>query len=252
MVLRIKFFAIGLTVIICIGITIAGCSSLGQIQKKKIKPVKPVELPKGNGWWYAKFRLKWPPDTEPSWHMDLYLAHQIIMPLLEGKKDEIQLWRFHRRAGRDLAGHQFSFIFYSSPQTAQQIYNQLKADPHLIKMKFAGVIERDFYDNPAKVARPNIEDTSDKSWPTSIQKTWPYYIMGASQMWLNLISEVVDDNLDRAPPSSLQEIEEFYRKVNESVTDLWRQKGRHAFMHHLNAIFGYEPLVYWEKRYLQF
>ena len=247
-----KTFRIGLTVFLFLGISIAGCSSIGHIPKKEIIAIKPTDLPEGHGWWYARFRMTWPPDTKPAWHMDLYLAHQVIMPLLKEKKDEIQLWRFHRRAGRDLAGRQFSFIFYSTPQTAQYIFSRLQSDLGLINMKSAGVIERDIYDNPSKITRPNIEDTSDRNWPTSIKKTWPYYINGTSQMWLNLISEVVDDNLDGTPPSSPQEIEVFYKQINEKVTELWREKGRHAFMHHLNAIFGYESVVYWEKRYLTF
>ncbi|NNL75633.1 MAG: hypothetical protein HKO68_04775 [Desulfobacterales bacterium] len=247
-----RYFKIGLTVILFILIAITGCTSFGDIQKKEIKSIKPVDLPSGNGWWYARFRMHWPLDTKPSWYIDLYLAHQVIMPLLEEKKDDILLWRFHRRAGRDRTGHQFSFIFYSTPRTAQHIYSQLQSDPLLIKMKFAGVIARDIYDNPAKITRHNIENTSDKNWPASIQKTWPYYIMGVSQMWLNLIAEVADDTQAGTTPSSLLEIEKFYQQINDALTALWQEKGCHAFIHHLNAIFGYEPLIYWEKRYLTF
>ena len=76
--------------------------------------------------------------------------------------------------------------------------------------------------------------------------------MGVSQMWLNLIADVAADKMAGDPPSSLQEIEEFYQRVNERVTELWEMEGRHAFMHHLNAIFGYEPLIYWEKRSMTF
>jgi hypothetical protein len=119
-------------------------------------------------------------------------------------------------------------------------------------MKSGGVIDDIVFDDPAKLTRPNIEDTSDKNWPVSIQKAWPYYIMGVSQMWLNLIAQVADDDLKSDPPSSIEEMETFYKQVNETVTDLWQKQGRHAFMHHLNALFGYEPLIYIEKRYLTF
>ena len=76
--------------------------------------------------------------------------------------------------------------------------------------------------------------------------------MGVSQMWLNLIAQVAGDNLRSDPPLSIEEIEAFYKQVNQTVTDLWQKQGRHAFMHHLNALFGYEPMIYWEKRYLNF
>ena len=241
-----------LSVILISLAVIIGCSPLGQVQTRKIQPLQPDVLPSGNGWWYARFRLNWPPNTDPTWHMDLYLAHQVILPLLQAHQNDIHLWRFHRRAARDGAGRQFSFIFYASPRTARKIFQTLQSDPMAVNMKSGGVIDNIVYDNPAKLTRPNIEDTSDKNWPVSIQKTWPYYIMGVSQMWLNLIAEVADDNLKSDPPSSIEEIETFYKQVNQTVTDLWQKQGRHAFMHHLNALFGYEPMIYWEKRYLNF
>jgi hypothetical protein len=185
--------------------------------------------------------------------MDLYLAHQVILPKLEQYQKAIDLWRFHRRAARDGGGRQFSFIFYSSPKTAQHIFNALKTDPSVAFLKTEGVLDQDVYDDPTRITRPNIEDTGDKNWPASIQKSWPYYIMGASQMWLNLIAEIAAENLtDDPPPASIAEIESFYQQVNETITELWQKEGRHAFMHHLNALFEYEPLIYLEKRYMTF
>lgn len=243
---------IRLSIIFLCLILIVGCSSLGQIQTREIRPYTTESLATGNGWWYARYRMTWPPDTEPIWYMDLYLAHQIIMPLLLEHQNEILLWRFHRRAARDGAGRQFSFIFYASPQTAQSIFQSLQSNPLVDSMKFAGVIDEVIYDDPAGITRPNIEDSSDGNWPVSIQKTWPYFIMGASQMWLNLIVQVADDQLKNNTPTSVQEIETFYRHVDETVTDLWQNKGRHAFMHHLNALFEFKPLIYWEKRHMTF
>jgi len=241
-----------LSVIFFVLVVITGCSSLGQVQTREIKPLQPDVLPSGNGWWHARFRLNWPPNTDPIWYMDLYLAHQVMLPLLQAHQKDIHLWRFHRRAARDGAGRQFSFIFYTSPRTARKIFQTLQSDPMTINMKSGGVIDDIVFDDPTKLTRPNIEDTSDKNWPVSIQKAWPYYIMGVSQMWLNLIAEVAEDDLKSEPPSSIKEIETFYKQVNETVTDLWQKQGRHAFMHHLNALFGYEPLIYFEKRYLTF
>jgi hypothetical protein len=231
---------------------IAGCSSLGQVQTPEIRPLKSLALPTGNGWWFARYRLHWPPDTQPVWNMDLYLAHQVILPQLEQNRPDIHLWRFHRRAARDPGGRQFSFIFYSSPQTAQRIFNALKSDASVKNLKLAGVLDEDVYDDPTKITKPNIEDTGDKNWPTSIQKGWPFYMMGASQMWLNMIAEIAAENLTGDPPSSIAEIETFYQQVSDTIKAVWQNEGRHAFMHHLNALFEYEPLIYWEKRYMTF
>ena len=42
------------------------------------------------GWWNQRFRMKWPENKEPSWHIDLVLAHKIIAPVLyEHKKDHL-------------------------------------------------------------------------------------------------------------------------------------------------------------------
>ncbi len=233
-------------------VVMTGCSPFSQVQTREIRPLSPEALPTGNGWWYARFRVNWPPNTDPVWYMDLYLAHQVILPLLQAYQNDIQLWRFHRRAARDGAGRQFSFIFYTSPRTARNIFQTLQLDPMVGDMKLAGVIDDVVCDDPARLTRPNIEDTSDKNWPVSIQKAWPYYIMGVSRMWLDLIAQIADDNMKSDSPASVKEIEAFYKQVNETMTDLWQKQGRHAFMHHLNALFEYKPLIYWEKRYLTF
>ena len=233
-------------------VIMTGCSSLGQVQMRETKPLQPEVFASGNGWWFARFRMNWPPNSDPIWYMDLYLAHQVIMPLLQAHQKDLHLWRFHRRSARDGAGRQFSFIFYASPRTARNIFQTLQSDPMVGNMKFAGIIDDIVYDDPDKLTRPNIEDTSDKNWPVSIQKTWPYYIMGVSQMWLNLIAQVADDSMKSGSPSSIKEIETFYKQVNETMTDLWEKQGHHAFMHHLNALFGYKPLIYWEKRFMTF
>ena len=75
-----------LTVIFFLLVSITGCTSIGRVQKQEIKPIAPAALPLGNGWWHVRFRMNWPPDTEAVWYMDLYLAHQVIMPLLKQKR----------------------------------------------------------------------------------------------------------------------------------------------------------------------
>ena len=250
--MQIKAVRNWLTIGLLLLFVLTGCASFSPVQKHEVKSIKPAELPTGNGWWRVRFRMNWPPDTDPDWDMDLYLAHQVILPLLEKNKNDILLWRFHRRAKRDGAGRQFTFWFYSTPATAQQIFDNLRSDPIVVNCLSAKVIDEIRYDDPTSITRPHIKDASDKNWPDSIQKTWPYYITGVSRMWLNLVAEVADQDLKDQRPASLEEIKQFYRQVNENVTDLWQEKGRHAFLHHLNAVFGYEPLIYWEKRYLDF
>ncbi len=233
-------------------LTIVGCATT--VKRKAMETIEPppAEIASSAGWWSARFRIYWPQEEEALWHNDLLIAHKVVSPVLEHNKDNIPLWRFHRRAARDEAGHQFSLIFYASADTAYQVFNRLRSNELLSQMKSAGMVIEDQYDNTDKITKPRIEDTSDKTWPSLIQKSWPYYIKGVSQMWLNLISETVADMPTADTPLSPDEYEALYKEVNATIILLWENNGRHAFLHHLNALFGYRPLVFYEKRMLSF
>ena len=90
---------------------LAGCGAHAPVKT----PAAGSQITKIDGqainWWYVRFRLVWPDEEEPDWSLDALIAHQIVAPVLEQYDDQIQLWRFHRRAARDSSGHQFSFIF---------------------------------------------------------------------------------------------------------------------------------------------
>jgi hypothetical protein len=232
--------------------TLAGCASITPARTEKAKPVVQAPIPDANNWWGAGFRIGWPEDAEPQWHMDLFIAHEIIKPVMEKYEADIILWRFHRRAARDSAGHRFSYIFYASPQTADRIYTEIGSSELLDGLKTAGLVELVSFDDITKPAKPDIEDSSDKNWSLPIQRTWPYFIMGASQMWLQLTGDVAADISKDNQPATVSELEAIYKKTNAVVTQMWQKEGRHAFLHHLNAIFEYKPVVVWEKRLLKF
>ena len=231
---------------------IAGCATTGPAKSPVTIAPPPQEIALSNGWWFAKFRLHWPAEEKANWHLDLLIAHEIVAPALAQYQDEIRLWRFHRRAFRDSAGHQFSFIFYASAETAYQVFKLLRSNPLLREMISAEMIIKYRYDNTNKITKPRIEDTSDESWPPSIQKTWPYFIMGASRMWLNLISETIAGMPDSDSPMSLQENENRYKEANTAISELWQREGQHAFLHHLSALFGYREIIFYDRRILRF
>ncbi len=204
------------------------------------------------GWWYARFQMNWPEKTRPNLYLDTMLAHKIVLPVLNKNRKNIYLWRIHRRAARDKAGHQFSFIFYASPAAARKIYRSITADPFLNQLKQAGIVVRYIFDNTGTAVRPGIEATSDPSWSVPIQKSWPYFIMGTSQTWLDLIVLFAENKASENTPQSLQELQLFYQQIHKSITASWQKEGRLAFLHHLNAIFGYEPVIVYEKRLMKF
>ncbi len=250
--IRIYDYRMLLATFIVLVMAIAGCATT--VKRKAVETIEPppAEIASSAGWWSARFRMYWPPEEEPFWHTDLLIAHKIVAPVFLQYKDRIYLWRFHRRATRDGAGHQFSFIFYASAQTAYQVFDTLRSNALLTEMAYTGRVIEEVYDNPDRITKPRIKDTSDPNWPSLIQKSWPYYIKGVSQMWLNLISETVADMPTPDAPLSLDEYEELYKEVNATITSLWENNGRHAFLHHLNALFGYKPVVFYEKRMLKF
>lgn len=193
-------------------------------------------------WWSVRFKMVWSGDVDAiCFANELIIAHQIVNPVLEGHYDDIKLWRFHRRAANDSAGHQFSFIFYATPGNAREIFQQIKQNPLSQRLINEAIVKQIRMDNPDKPKRPNIEDTSDKSWSVAVQKSWPYYIMGVSILWLDLLNqEAIREQLDTS--NTIQSQLQQYKRISEQITQHWKSHGKHAFFHHINGIFAYEPL----------
>ncbi len=219
-------------------LVLSACS----VSKPAGSPVPDV-IPKtdaaAKGWWRASYEIDWPEEQDPAWHRDVLLAHRIIAPVLKEHRPAIELWRFHRRAARDGAGHRFSFVFYSTADTAGRIFRVLKANPVAQQLLADHRLVRIDYDDPRHNSKPNVQDTSDPVWPLMVQKTWPSFIMGASEMWLGLISEIAEQLPGKDEPDD----EQRYRDVQAQLSSLWREQGQHPFLHHLNALFGYEDML---------
>jgi hypothetical protein len=189
------------------------------------------------GWWYVRFRLAWPEGTEPAWYRDLILADRVVRPALADNRDAISLWRVHRRAARDGAGHRFSFIFRSTPATAARVYAEIRSNPTLRELQRRQVVISVGYDDLSRIERPGIANTSDPAWSAQMQEAWPAFIMGVSQLWLNLIAEI---GRGGTWPAGL---DARYRAIDASLNTLWQNEGGHALLHHLNALFGYQPVM---------
>ena len=192
---------------------------------------------KGEGWWYARFHIDWPEDEETRWYMGALIGGEVIAPIFDEYYQDVHIWRVHRRAVRDGHGHIFSFIFYSTPQGAQRIYDAIENHAVVKSLLESGRLTRVAVDDVTTITRPNIEDTSDDHWPVSVQKTWQAMIMGTSRMWLDLVSEFASNE------SSVGGIEAKYKKVQNEVTRIWREKGQHAMLHHISAVYAYQPLL---------
>lgn len=203
-----------------------------------------------DAWWSIIFTLHWDPEQEPDWYLDALLADQVCAPALLDYGPQIGLWRFHRRAADDQAGHRFSLMVYTDPVTAEAIYAQVRAESLLQWLESDGRIDAVSMARLDRPELPPIARTSDAAWPPEIQASWPWFIMGVSQTWLSLIRQVMVEQPLQG--SSTDGLLDYYRSVNDQVTVLWRVYGQHVYLHHLNALFGYQPLVIRETNLKRF
>ena len=195
------------------------------------------------GWWAVRFRMNWHDNTSPLFHIDTLIAHRILLPVLDKYRKGLSLWRFHPRATRDKEGHKFSFIFYTTKEKARNIFRSIQADRFLKRMKREKIIKEDLYDDTTKPKKHHIEDTSDRHWSEPIRRSWPYFIMGVCQMWIELIEEIAKKELDSKRRINFSKIPDVYKKINNTINQTWRDEGGHSLLHHLNAIFGYESVL---------
>lgn len=228
--------------LIFMGILVSGCSANRRpIENMPVRSISPGFSISGDAyWWRCKFKNVWPEGTEPDLVIDLLLAHAVVAPVLAEHSNEIPYWRFHRRAHRDLAGHQFSFLFYSKAEIAYAVFKEIHQSDVLKRVMTANLVEKVIVDDPSHPQFPSIEDTSDPRWSLNLQKNWPSFIMGVSALWLGLI----DDSVQYSPHDfqDAGKLLEKYREAGAAITNTWKTEGQHALLHHLNAVFGYEPM----------
>jgi hypothetical protein len=192
-------------------------------------------------WWQFRFKLQWPNDKPPEFSHHLLIADQIIAPALIEHSENIGLWRFHRRAGRDQAGHQLSLIFYAEEETASAIAQSMDGKPLTQWLEGHDLIEATSFSRRTDSELALLEDTSDREWPLEIQRSWPYFIMGVSQTWLVMLQELsAKDSL--SGEVDYEALLAHYQNVDRKLTAQWRDFGQHAYLHHLSAVFGYQPL----------
>jgi hypothetical protein len=205
----------------------------------------------GHGWWEVYFQLVWDQTQQPSWHLDALLADQIIAPVIAHSGERIFLWRFHRRAAQDANGHRFTFLFYADAETAEFVNQEVENSPLASALLESGMVKEMQLAALDEAAAQEIGAKSDPAWPEAIQRGWPWFIMGVSQSWLRLIGEV---KAQRPVPdrASAAEISQYYLGVHEEISALWREHGQHAYLHHLNAVFGYQLLIIRETNLKRF
>lgn len=199
-----------------------------------------LDLGTEQGWWSVAITIRWPADTAPKFHVDPLLAAEVFRPLILRHESALPLWRFHRRAARDDAGHRFRFLFYASRATAAAVYEELAADAMLKRLRADGVLTAIQVDDVHTTWRPEPGAMGDPRWSPEINRAWPYFALGVSKTWLALIESVAGSVPTDLP---VAEIMSRYETAERRIRSQWQAEGGHAFLHHLNALFGYEPVA---------
>jgi hypothetical protein len=202
-------------------------------------------------WWNINFRLRWEAQAQPAWHLDALLADQICAPALLAHRAQIALWRFHHRAVTDAAGHQSRLSVFTDLATANALHAQIHDNSLLRSLESNGQVVSISMNTLNQAAHARIAQTSDATWPAEIQANWPYFIMGVSQTWLSLIN-LVRAQIAKPRHADLTSMLNDYQEVNTRVNTLWREQGQHAYLHHLNDVFGYQPLIIRETNLKRF
>jgi hypothetical protein len=231
-----------LLVLLALGMAaISGCASTSKITESPLE----LESAPGLSWWRVKFRMEWPEGEDPDFSYHTLLADQAVRPVIEQYGSAMPLWRFHRRARRDGAGHQFSFIYYADDKTHESVKQSVTSDPMVQTLSDRGILLSIHHTRGRAQDNAMVSATSDPSWPGEIQRSWPYFIMGVSQGWLDLIREFREKQ-GPVPGGNIESTVDYYSRLNRQISDQWRKYGRHAYFHHLNGIFGYLPVYMYE------
>jgi len=229
-------------------LAISGCQQLNKSNQAE-RPL--AENNSGHpSWWRASFQLSWDKETPPQWLYGPFIAEQVILPVLQHHTEDIQLWRFHRRADLDATGHSFSFLYYTDQGSAAYISELIKKNGPLgVLIKKGAVLKVDIKPYTVKGSE-KVSATSDPHWTPIMQQTWPHFLMGVSRMWLEQVI-LFSKQIDLAPSleneggawDEEKDFSEHYKKVQFELSQLWREEGNHAYLHHLNAIYAYQPLL---------
>jgi hypothetical protein len=189
-------------------------------------------------WHTQQFRIQRQQAGGVSWWVDLLLLDTVVRDILAAHAADIDLWRVHRRAAEDAAGHQFSFLYYAPDAAHEAIAASAAAHDVVRMLSGADVVTLSSIDKGDV-----IRATSDARWPEALQDAWPHYIMGVSRTVLALLEGLGDRGAVCVDLTSIQSCECYYTALMERLSALWQEWGSHAFLHHLNAVFGYVPVI---------
>jgi hypothetical protein len=194
-------------------------------------------------WWHLWFQIKQPPQDQGIAYpiFDLIIAHKLIKPEIDKYENSILSWHFFRRWDKDEAGHVFSFYFYCSEKIKNEICLDIE-DNNVYKIlkNLDLIIKKDCVEKPKDKSGNYIWD----NWPRSVNKNFPLFIHSISKYWLDLIDEIKEFiPVSKMDPQTFEEIQLYYQQIEANLNNEWLYRGSHFTLHHISAIFGYQPTI---------
>lgn len=189
-------------------------------------------------WHSYRVRLNLDCDGQPRWWLDMLLIDTLVRDALMSSPTP-QIWRIHRRYADDKAGHEFAFQCYATSVVHDGIAAIVREHAALRVLQDAETL-REYVETEEGAG---VEATSDREWSVPLQAAWPYYIQGVSRMLLELVEHIRESPRPDCTEADFQELESYYSALSGLVLRTWREEGSHAILHHVNALFGYEPVI---------
>jgi len=195
-------------------------------------------------WYGFSLRMIWPKNQEPKTWIDIFITDTIIRDVISEKQSVIELWRIHRRWARDMKGHELTLDCFTEEKNANSIKKLIRESRPLKFLQENNLLAEELETaTGGERIRDIADDRSTRNWPEELKDSWPYYISGCSEMFLCLIDSLKGGAKTDIDGKDVSEIESYYTEINNRLMNIWQGHGSHAFFHHINAIFGYQPLI---------
>lgn len=191
-------------------------------------------------WNRLSFKIKWDRSSPARFFIDLILLDLLIKPAIDKFRSEIFSWTFHRSAApNDPDGHMLKFNVYTDVEIAQKILDFIKLHENY------NLVKNYFEENELKIMDigSNIEAIAGGVGASKeILKSWHYFMMGACDMYINLIEETKNKLAKTIDKNDQKQLESYYQDIQNDIASQWHEGGQHAFFHFLSEIFGYPPI----------
>lgn len=194
-------------------------------------------------WYRINLKLKCKDISNPEFFVALAILDLLFVPAVKTFRKDLECWRFHWSSTNE-DGHRLKLFFKTSHQKADEIIKFINS------LDFCAFAKKEYletqeikYEVFGQANNTKIEVISDEGWPEEIQKSWPYFIMGASDMVIALIEEVKKKQKDELNQDDKTKLEEYYKKVEVDIALVWKGYGNHAFFHHLALLLGDKEII---------